>query len=110
MNQFLSVDRFCLVGGGFFAVGFLIAAFAVIRWMAIGFGDLDAAVNIRLAAYSTLGMALGVQSVTAGFLLGLVRTHRRRTSAGQPPVDMEKRESTRGEDTEHTDSRTDAAA
>jgi len=104
MNQFLSVDRFCLVGGGFFAVGFLIAAFAVIRWMAIGFGDLDAAVNIRLAAYSTLGMALGVQSVTAGFLLGLVRTHRRRTNAEQPP--MQKIEAP----AEKADSRTDAAA
>ena len=68
------------------------------------------AVNIRLAAYSTLGMALGVQSVTAGFLLGLVRTHRRRTNAGQPPMDAERRGSTDGEDTEHTETRTDAAA
>ena len=42
--------------------------------MVTGFGDLDAAVNVRLAAFATLGMALGVQSVTAGFLLGLVRT------------------------------------
>lgn len=104
MNQFLSVDRFCLAGGVFFAVGFLIAAFAVVRWMAIGFGDLNAAVNIRLAAYSTLGMALGVQSVTAGFLLGLLRTHRRRTNAGQPP--MQKIEAPAA----NADSRTDAAA
>jgi hypothetical protein len=113
MNKFLSVDRFCLAGGGFFAVGFLIGLVAVVRWMAIGFGDLDAAVNIRLAAYSTLGMALGVQSVTAGFLLGLVRTHRRRTNAWQPP--MQKLESPSAEDTKPrkeagTVSRTDVAA
>ena len=31
--------------------GFLIAAVAVIRWMAIGFGDLDAAVNIALPLF-----------------------------------------------------------
>ena len=67
-------------------IGFVIAAAASLYWMATGFGDLNADVNIRLAAYSTLGMALGVQSVTAGFLLGLVRTHRRRINAGNPPA------------------------
>jgi hypothetical protein len=86
MNRFLTVDRFCLAGGIFFAIGFVIAAFATLYWMATGFGDLNAAVNIRLAAYATLGMALGVQSVTAGFLLGLVRTHRRRMNGALPSI------------------------
>ncbi len=88
MNALLSVDRFCLVGGGFFAAGFLIAAVAVLRWMVTGFGDLDPNVNVRLAAFATLGMALGVQSVTAGFLLGLVRDRRRPSMTGQPPTEM----------------------
>jgi hypothetical protein len=104
MNHFLTVDRFCLAGGALFAVGFVIAAAATLYWMATGFGDLNADVNIRLAAYSTLGMALGVQSVTAGFLLGLVRTHRRRINMGQPPARRA------NEDTQGLSTRTDAAA
>jgi hypothetical protein len=79
LSPILTVDRFCLVGGGLFAVGFLVAFVAALRWMWIGFGDLDAGLNVRLAAVATLLMALGVQSVTAGFLLGLVRRQR-------PPV------------------------
>jgi hypothetical protein len=76
MNEAISVDRFCLVGGGLFVVGLIIALGATIRWTAAGFGDLDAGVNIRFAAVATLLMALGVQSVTAGFLVGLVRTRK----------------------------------
>lgn len=84
LNALLTVDRFCLAGGGLFAAGFLIGAVAALRWMMAGFGDLDAGVNVRLAALSTLGMALGVQSVTAGFLLGLVRARRRTVEAEVP--------------------------
>jgi len=104
MSGFLTVDRFCLFGGGFFAAGFLVAAVAVVRWMVSGFGDLDASVNVRLAAFATLGMALGVQSVTAGFLLGLVRD-RRRTAAAQ-----ELRKEAASTPDDDIDSRTDAAA
>jgi hypothetical protein len=77
MQEALTVDRFCALGGGLFAVGVLIAAIAVVRWGAAGFGDLDPEANIRFAALSTLAMALGIQSATTGFLLGLTR-HRRR--------------------------------
>ena len=80
----LTVDRFCLAGGILFAIGFAIAAFATVFWMTTGFGDLNAAVNLRLAAYSALGMALGVQCVTAGFLIGLVRRQRRGGQAEKP--------------------------
>ena len=106
MDHLLTVDRFCLFGGGFFAVGLLIAAVAVLRWMVTGFGDLDANVNVRLAAFATLGMALGVQSVTAGFLVGLVRNRRRPAVGGQPPQEV----STAADDGAEKESRTDAAA
>jgi glycosyltransferase involved in cell wall biosynthesis len=90
MNEAISVDRFCLVGGGLFVVGLIIALGATIRWTAAGFGDLDAGVNIRFAAVATLLMALGVQSVTAGFLVGLVRTRKApaadaRSDGGESP-------------------------
>ena len=60
-----------------------------------GFGDLNADVNIRLAALATLGMALGVQSATAGFLIGLVRLGRRtqpaeNAGAAAPEAESEK--------------------
>ena len=81
LRGMLSVDRLCLVGGMSFALGFLIAAVALLRWMATGFGDLDASVNTRLAALATLAMAGGIQCVTTGFLIGLAETdgeaHRR---------------------------------
>ncbi len=99
-ERLLTVDRFCLAGGGLFAVGFLIAAVSALHWMITGFGDLDPGTNVRLAALATLGMALGVQSVTAGFLIGLVRQKKRpaesETPEAQTPAsgDQEERSST----------------
>jgi hypothetical protein len=103
-ERLLTVDRLCLVGGGFFGVGFLIAAIASLHWMITGFGDLDPDTNVRLAALATLGMALGVESITAGFLIGLVRQKKRPAASGEP----------KGETTTSSDakpgSRTDEAA
>lgn len=104
LSKFLTVDRFCLFGGPLFAVGFLVAAGATLYWIATGFGNLNASVNVRLATFSTLAMALGVQSVTAGFLIGLVRDRMRRPIVVQAPL-AKPEASDRSED-----SRTDAAA
>ncbi len=87
MNAAISVDRFCLAGGGLFLAGLLVAILAVLRWIAAGLGDLDAGVNIRFAAVATLLMALGVQSVTAGFLVALVRTRKRFGASERPETD-----------------------
>ena len=84
LAKVLTVDLFCLVGGGLFAVGFLMAAVSSLHWMVTGFGDLNPDVNIRLAAVATLGMALGVQSVTAGFLIGLVRQKKQPDATAKP--------------------------
>lgn len=83
LSPLLTVDKLCLIGGAAFAVGFLIAGVASVRWVATGLGNLDAGLNVRLAALSTLAMAQGVQIVTAGFLLGLVRRQTRPTVTGQ---------------------------
>jgi hypothetical protein len=69
----LTVDRFCLIGAGLFGIGATVALAAVARWAAAGFGDIEASAIIRFAAVSTLFMASGVQSITTGFLIGLVR-------------------------------------
>ena len=104
LAKVLTVDLFCLVGGGLFAVGFLIAAVSSLHWMVTGFGDLDPDVNIRLAAVATLGMALGVQSVTAGFLIGLVRQKK------QPDATAKPEDGASASEEPETRSRTDEAA
>jgi Glycosyl transferase family 2 len=104
LAKVLTVDLFCLVGGGLFAVGFLIAAVSSLHWMVTGFGDLDPDVNIRLAAVATLGMALGVQSATAGFLIGLVRQKK------QPDATAKPEDGASASEEPETRSRTDEAA
>jgi hypothetical protein len=75
-SEALTVDRFCLIGTGLFAIGIAVALAAVARWAAAGFGDVEASAIIRFAAVSTLFMASGVQSITTGFLIGLLRRPR----------------------------------
>jgi glycosyltransferase involved in cell wall biosynthesis len=75
-SEALTVDRFCLIGAGLFAIGIAVALAAVARWAAAGFGDVEASAIIRFAAVSTLFMASGVQSITTGFLIGLLRRPR----------------------------------
>ncbi len=104
LSRILTVDRFCLAGGIFFALGFLTAAVSSLHWMVTGFGDLDPDVNIRLAAVATLGMALGVQSATAGFLIGLVRQRARPAETGKPEAGVS------ASDDSKTRARTDEAA
>jgi hypothetical protein len=107
LSKLLTVDRFCLVGGGLFALGFLIAAFSLLNWMVAGFGDLNPDVNIRLAAAATLGMALGVESATAGFLIGLVRQKQR---PARRDGSAEEAQSPRDSDTKSAPSQKDEAA
>jgi len=86
-EKLLTVDRLCLIGGAVFGVGFLIAAYSALHWMVTGFGDLNPETNVRLAALATLGMALGVESVTAGFLIGLVRQVKKPAVTAKPDVE-----------------------
>jgi hypothetical protein len=75
--------------------------------MVAGFGDLNPDVNIRLAAAATLGMALGVESVTAGFLIGLVRQKQR---PARRDGSAEEAQSPRDRDTKSAASQKDEAA
>ena len=80
----LTVDRFCLVGGAMFVAGLVIACAAVGLWAHVGFGDLDRSLIVRIAGLATVAMALGVQAVTTGFLMELIRSRKQGVPATAP--------------------------
>jgi hypothetical protein len=88
-SEALTVDRFCVIGAGLFGIGIAVALAAVARWAAAGFGDVEAGAIIRFAAVSTLFMASGVQSITTGFLIGLLRRPRNAVPIGRPAAPPE---------------------
>jgi Glycosyl transferase family 2 len=93
----LTIDRFCLVGGALFVVGLSIAAAAVLRWVHVGFGDLDPSLIVRFAALSTAAMALGIQTATTGFLMELIRGRKQISAAiAGAPEGAAKKPETRG--------------
>jgi hypothetical protein len=68
----LSVDSACQVGAVFLLMAFLATVASVGFWASRGFGSLDAATITRTASLVAVLAALGVQSVTNGFLWGLL--------------------------------------
>jgi hypothetical protein len=94
LKHVLTVDRFCLAGAVLFAAGLVIAAAALVKWGEAGFGNLDPLLIVRFAALSTAAMALGVQTVTTGFLMELIKSHGERRAVPKPEVatDLAKKE------------------
>lgn len=72
LRGWLSVDVACRFGAAFVILGLTVALAAVVSWAGAGFGDLDAGTIARPAALSVVLATLGVQSVTNGFLWGLL--------------------------------------
>jgi len=68
----LSVDSACQVGAVFLVMAFLATVASVGFWASRGFGSLDAGTITRTASLVAVLAALGVQSVTNGFLWGLL--------------------------------------
>jgi glycosyltransferase involved in cell wall biosynthesis len=61
-----------VAGGLMFVVGVVLAVLAISGWSGQGFGDLDPFNTMRLVIPSALAMMMGVQTVFAGFFLGLL--------------------------------------
>jgi hypothetical protein len=74
----VSIDRASLVGGLLVLVGIAAAGVAVFAWGRAGLGDLDPSRIARPAALSVLGLALGVQVVTGGFMWEILERRRGR--------------------------------
>jgi glycosyltransferase involved in cell wall biosynthesis len=72
MRAKISVDKACMLGG-LFLLGSLIATIsAVVFWGNAGFGSLDASIIARPAALAVVCASLGVQTITMGFLWGVL--------------------------------------
>ncbi|MEM8882287.1 MAG: glycosyltransferase family 2 protein [Pseudomonadota bacterium] len=72
LSGLVSVDLCCKVGGILFLAGSLSTLWALGIWGASGWGDLSASEIARPASFAVTCLALGVQSVMAGFLGGFL--------------------------------------
>ncbi|WP_198672378.1 glycosyltransferase family 2 protein [Pseudogemmobacter bohemicus] len=72
MRRSFNVDTACKWGAFLIALAVLTTLVAVIRWAQTGFGDLDIATIARSASLISVLAGLGLQSVTNGFLWGLL--------------------------------------
>ena len=68
----ISVDNACILGGVLLLVGFVSTIAATLFWARAGFGDLDPSAIARPAAFVVVSASLGVQTIAAGFLWGLL--------------------------------------
>ena len=72
MRKTFNVDTACKWGALLLALAVITTGVAVFRWAQTGFGDLDTATIARSASLVSVLAGLGLQSVTNGFLWGLL--------------------------------------
>ena len=72
LSEWISVDKACQYGGVFLASGIIAAVGSVVVWGLAGWGDLNPSIIARPAVFAVVMGSLGVQSITAGFLWGLL--------------------------------------
>ena len=68
----ISVDTACKLGGLLLVMSVITTAVAVGHWASTGFGQLETQTIVRAASLVAVLAALGLQSVTNGFLWGLL--------------------------------------
>jgi hypothetical protein len=66
------VDTACIFGGAFFLIGLVATFFAIFVWGRAGFGDMESHAIVRVAALAVVSFSLGIQTITAGFLWGML--------------------------------------
>lgn len=72
LKRVVSVDKACIAGVFLVVFGTLSAIFSVVFWIGQGLGDLDPEIIARPAALAVVGISLGVQTITSGFLWGIL--------------------------------------
>ncbi|WP_458789781.1 glycosyltransferase family 2 protein [Yoonia sp. MH D7] len=72
LRKQVTVDNACKVGAVLLLLSILFTIGSVAFWGASGFGDLDPSIIVRAASLVVVSASLGVQSITSGFLWGLL--------------------------------------
>ena len=72
-NERVAENRMILRGGILALLGFLLSAAAVMEWRASGFGALEPERIMRIVIPAVTLLEIGVQTVAAGFLVGIVK-------------------------------------
>jgi len=67
-----SVDKACQYGGLLLVAGIAAAVGSVAMWGLAGWGDLNPSIIARPAVFAVVSASLGVQTITTGFLWGLL--------------------------------------
>lgn len=71
-RDMLTVDRTCIAGALLLVAGIGLGVAATAGWATVGFGPLDVASTMRLAIPSVLLCAIGLQTLTLGFLVNFI--------------------------------------
>lgn len=69
----LSSDTVMIFGVLLFALGILMSIAAVVFWQTVHFGELEPSVVMRLTIPATVLMVVGIESIFAGFFVGILR-------------------------------------
>jgi glycosyltransferase involved in cell wall biosynthesis len=68
----MSVDNACIFGALFLVASLSAVIGGTVLWGQSGFGALDPSTIVRIAAFAVVSASLGVQTITTGFLWGLL--------------------------------------
>jgi hypothetical protein len=72
-----TTERGAIIGGGMMLIGFALFGTAVVQWARTDFGNLDYEHTMRLVVPGCALIAIGFETVLAGFFLGILRFFRR---------------------------------
>ena len=72
LRKKVTVDNACKIGAALLLLSILLTIGSVVFWGTSGFGDLEPSVIVRAASLVVVSASLGVQSITSGFLWGLL--------------------------------------
>jgi glycosyltransferase involved in cell wall biosynthesis len=81
--RYFNLERGCIAGLLLMVTGAGLFGTALLRWAMTGFGDLDAAVNLRLVVPGTAVAILGIQVISSSFHLSVLGLN---TTGRTPPT------------------------
>jgi glycosyltransferase involved in cell wall biosynthesis len=76
-SKLLTLERSLIFGTSVFLLGGVLLGFAVNKWRLAGFGELDYASTMRIVIPGLTLAAIGFQTITASFFMGVLKLARR---------------------------------